>query len=101
MPRGATLIEVLIIVSIIALFVGFAFNLSSCGSKAHEQATIRAAESMGMKDVRITGYEWFGCGEEDSYRDGFTAIGADGKVVHGIGCSGYNKGVTIRFKVNQ
>jgi hypothetical protein len=50
-----------------------------------------------MKDVRITGFALFGCGQEDTFKSKFTAKGSDGTPVSGTVCQGIFKGTTIRF----
>ena len=58
----------------------------------------RLLESQGLKDVKITGYNIFGCSDDDSFHTGFEAIGVDGRKVEGTVCSGmFFKGATIRY----
>lgn len=52
----------------------------------------------GFKDIVITGYDAFGCSDEDSFRTAFQATSPSGQRVTGVVCSGYMKGSTIRFK---
>jgi hypothetical protein len=70
-----------------------AFVLSACSSS--DQAT-RALQGAGYKDIRITGYSFFGCDEKDSFHTGFEATGPNGQRVDGVVCSGWFKGATIR-----
>ena len=57
----------------------------------------RTLETAGYTNIRITGYSWFSCGEDDTYATGFTAIGVNGRPVQGVVCSGFLfKGNTIR-----
>lgn len=74
--------------SIVALLA-----LSACSSS--DQAT-RALQGAGYKDIRITGYSFFGCDEKDSFHTGFEATGPNGQRVDGVVCSGWFKGATIR-----
>lgn len=69
--------------------------LASCGVNPEEAR--RALEAQGMSNVRITGYAFFGCAETDDFSSKFEAIGANGKLVTGVVCSGLLKGVTVRF----
>jgi len=58
--------------------------------------TARLLEAEGMQNVQITGYQFFGCGQEDWYHTGFRGI-KNGKAVEGVVCSGILKGHTIRY----
>lgn len=60
-----------------------------------EQST-RALEASGYKEISMNGYTLFGCDDKDTFRDSFTAKGANGKYVEGVVCSGWFKGSTIR-----
>lgn len=72
-----------------------ALALSSC---TNEKDARRALEAQGFKSIEITGYNFFGCGKDDSYHTGFIAVGLDGKPVEGTVCSGLLfKGTTVRF----
>ena len=53
--------------------------------------------SQGYKDVRITGYSFMACSEDDIYSTGFNATTPSGQKVSGTVCSGWFKGSTIRF----
>ncbi|MDW9491691.1 hypothetical protein [Sinorhizobium meliloti] len=83
------IILAVIVVVIIAVF------LAGCG--VNSQSATRALEAQGMKDVKIEGYSWFGCGKEDSYSSSFSATGANGQPVTGVVCQGFWKGTTVRF----
>ena len=61
------------------------------------EVAVRAATNVGMKDVTITGFRVFGCGEEDIYHTGFEATNSNGNRVSGVVCSGFLKGATVRF----
>lgn len=69
--------------------------LSAC--TAPETAT-RVLESNGYKNISITGYSWFSCGEDDTFSTGFEAVGPTGNSVKGTVCSGLFKGATLRFE---
>jgi len=66
----------------------------SCTSSV--EAT-KALTSAGYKNIKIDGYNWFGCGRDDGWHTGFTATGLDGFPVSGTVCSGIFKGATIRI----
>lgn len=72
-----------------------AVTLSSCG--VDPKSATRALETQGMKDVKIEGYAFFGCGKEDTFHSNFSAIGANGTLVTGTVCQGWLKGTTVRF----
>ena len=57
----------------------------------------RALESEGFTDIEITGYRWFGCGRDDQYQTGFSAINPRGKRIEGVVCSGWLKSAAIRY----
>lgn len=57
----------------------------------------QALQSSGFRDVAVTGYRYFGCGEEDVFRTGFEATGQSGRRVSGVVCSGFFKGYTVRL----
>ena len=60
--------------------------------------SIRLLTSQGMSDVKITGYNFFGCSQDDVYSTGFAAKGQDGSNISGTVCSGFIfKGATIRY----
>lgn len=57
----------------------------------------RALDSAGYSQIQITGFRFFGCGEDDNFRTGFAAVGPTGKPVTGVVCGGFLKGSTIRL----
>ena len=67
-------------------------SLAACTS----QDARRTVEDLGMTDVQLTGYRWFGCSEDDLYHTGFLAKRGD-RVVSGVVCQGILKGATVRF----
>ena len=69
-------------------------TLVACTSSTE---TVRAVESLGLTEVKPTGYRFWGCGEDDSFHTGFEATNPQGKVVTGTVCSGWFKGATVRF----
>jgi hypothetical protein len=77
----------LLIASLIALLAG-------C---TDETAARKALTASGFKDIKITGYSFFGCDKHDTFSTGFEATGPTGQEVSGVVCSGWLKGATIRF----
>ncbi len=69
------------------------FLLAGCTQP--EKAT-RALEAAGYTQIDITGYNFFGCDEKDSFHTGFTAKGSTGAPIEGVVCGGFFKGATIR-----
>jgi hypothetical protein len=57
----------------------------------------RVLSDQGFTNIRTSGYAWWGCDKEDTFKTGFTAIGPAGKPVSGVVCSGWLKGATVRF----
>lgn len=58
----------------------------------------RALTSQGFTNIRVTGYDWFACSEDDFYHTGFIAVNTSGKEVTGTVCSGlFFKNATIRY----
>lgn len=58
----------------------------------------RVLEQNGYKDVQMTGYRWFICGDDYTYQTGFAATNiASGQHVTGAVCSGIFKGNSIKL----
>jgi predicted small secreted protein len=62
-----------------------------------ETAARNALEGSGFKDIKLTGYSYFGCDKNDTFHTGFEARGPSGQFVEGVVCSGWMKGATVRF----
>lgn len=58
----------------------------------------RQLEAQGYTDVVNTGWNAFCCDSKDNFSTGFTAKDKFGNKVEGCLCSGFIKGVTIRFE---
>ena len=87
------MIQLILTIVLIVVIVGIA--VTSCGVNPDKaQATLSA---MGMTDIQIAGYAFFGCGQEDAYRSKFTAKAANGQAISGVLCGGPFKGLTVRF----
>ena len=65
------------------------------GCTRPEKATL-ALQASGYTEIKMNGYAFFGCDENDTFRDSFTAKGANGKSVDGSVCGTLFKGSTIR-----
>lgn len=57
----------------------------------------RTVESHGFTNVKITGYRFFGCSDNDGWRTGFEATNPNGRRVTGVVCSALFKGNTLRL----
>jgi hypothetical protein len=68
--------------------------LSACTNTSNAE---RVLADNGYTEIQMTGYSLFGCGENDTFSDGFKAKSPNGKLVEGVVCSGMLKGSTIRF----
>lgn len=69
--------------------------LSGCG--VNPQKAKSALEAQGLTDIEIGSYSFFGCSDNDSFRSKFRAKGANGDIVYGVVCSGFLKGITVRY----
>ena len=84
---------------LIAMALMLCLGLSSCQEqidKAFNTGRIQL-EAQGYTDVTSTGQSYC-CGEGDNFASGFVAVSSKGDHVKGCICSGFNKGVTIRFQ---
>lgn len=78
------------------VFLIFAFILCSC---TNSKDANNALKSLGFKDIRITGFDFFACSKDDFFHTGFIATNAQGQTVKGTVCSGiFFKNSTVRFK---
>lgn len=60
--------------------------------------TRETLEKGGFSDVEITGWEVWGCGEDDTFSTGFEATNSHDERVSGVVCCGLvAKSCTIRF----
>lgn len=58
----------------------------------------KALTAMGFTNIKITGYSFWSCSEDDFYHTGFIAKNAQGFTVTGTVCSGlFFKNSTVRF----
>jgi hypothetical protein len=69
--------------------------LASC---TDPKGSERVLAQQGFSDVKITGYKFFACSEDDIFSTGFIAKSPSGNEVKGCVCRGLFKGATIRFK---
>ncbi len=69
--------------------------LSGC-TESHKAE--RLLHNMGYKNVKITGYKFFACSDEDTYHTGFKALSPAGIEVSGVVCDGFLfRRATVRF----
>jgi len=62
------------------------------------KGTTEALKDEGLTPVKVGGYGFFACSEEDFFATKFIATRANGRTVDGVVCKGIFKGKTIRFK---
>ena len=55
---------------VISVIVGVAVLMSGCTKPEQSK---RLLEANGLTDVKITGYNFFGCSEHDSFHTGFNS----------------------------
>lgn len=80
-------------VAAIVVFLG-AFSCTD------EEGTRHALRVAGNKNVEVTGYDWWTCGESDTCT-GFRAVAPSGEPVRGAVDCGFwscGKGCTVRIK---
>lgn len=71
--------------------------LASCTSSNDFNKIKQKLEQQGYTNIINTGYDFFCCGEGDTFSTGFKAVDKEGNEVKGCVCSGILKGATIRF----
>jgi hypothetical protein len=101
--RGVTVIEVLIVLSIIGLVVG-GVAVVAVGGKVDDEAAYRAAEMYGFKESRIIDRHSGlgmngGCDEYDRVAFDMEGVNAAGNTVPFLVCCTMNsKGCTVRSR---
>lgn len=77
------------------VFVLAFISLVGCTSESDARSTLHKA---GYSDIKVGGYAWFECGENDRFQTKFTAKNPAGHYTNGTVCCGWlTKGCTIRF----
>lgn len=79
---------------IIAAILGISLTLSGCTQPDRSFFTL---QDQGYTEIKIGGYAWFMCSEDDNFATRFTAVSPSGTKVSGAVCSAFFKGATIRF----
>lgn len=70
----------------------------ACASACTDEAgSAKALFALGINNVTYTGYQLFGCGQDDTFHTGFSGINAQGALVTGVVCCGWLKNCTVRF----
>ena len=78
----------------IVLLIAFAL-LAGC---TQPEKAKRLLEDQGYSEVRITGYNWWACSDDDTFHTGFVGKTPAGRQAKGTVCAGlFFKGATIRF----
>lgn len=70
-------------------------SLASC--TVDTGTATRALGAMGITNIKLEGYAFFGCSEDDTFRSRFSGTGPHGQPVSGVVCSALFKGATVRF----
>lgn len=69
--------------------------LAGCG--VDEETLNEKVRAAGFTDVHPQGYVFFGCGNNDTFHEEFTAVNAQGHRIKGVLCCGWLKNCTVRF----
>lgn len=80
--------------------LAFLLPLLALAACTDPDGAVRAAESYGFHDVRVTGHRFIGCGESDDTATGFTALNVKDQYVSGVVCgnwSPFGKSNTVRI----
>lgn len=86
--------KVISVVSFVFLVVTFLFILKGCHD---DDSAKKILTNSNFKEIKITGYRFFGCDKSDLFHTGFEAINQNNVKVTGVVCKGFLKGSTIRF----
>ena len=80
------------------VFIASIMTMAYIGS--YEAKKQQAIDILSMQSIGVTKIEWtiFGCGADDEFKFAWSGNNRDNKPVEGYACSGYLKGVTIRYK---
>lgn len=62
-----------------------------------KDGAFRALRQAGYTHIETGGYPFWGCGDHDTFKTKFKALGPSGIPVSGVVCSGWLKGNTIRL----
>lgn len=71
--------------AVLTIVVALAVTPTACEVDDATATRVLAAE--GYDDVRLTGFEWFACGQDDGMSTGFVAK-RNGLAVEGVVCCG-------------
>ena len=82
------------LIKIIALIAAVLLSLSGCIDKDNSH---RILTKEGYTNINFTGYGWFSCSRDDTFRTNFTAT-KDGKQYEGTVCNGLFSGAVVRIK---
>lgn len=71
---------------------------TGCTSNSDFNKGKKQLEHQGYTEIKNTGYIMFCCDPKDNFSSGFIATDKSGDEVEGCICSGFLKGITIRFE---
>lgn len=87
--------QLIIAICIISFSIFLGYQCTSSRTKDLS----RILEEQGYTEIKLLGYEVFGCGKGDTISEGFSAKNSLGHIVHGNVCCGMAlKNCTIRYK---
>lgn len=69
-------------------------SLSAC---TRPDSAERTLHQQGFTEIKVTGYGWLSCSEDDVFRTNFRAKAVNGDTVEGTVCEGLFKGKTVRL----
>ncbi len=97
MQKGIDTVGVYAMIAAMKRFAAAILLLAACSGCIDQPKAEKALKANNLKSVEITGYRFFGCGQDDQFHTGFTALTQDNTPVSGVVCSGWLKGATVRF----
>lgn len=80
-------IKIGLIIAVVVIFSGCTEN----------DKTVALLKKQGYTHISTDGYSFFGCDEKDTFRTKFYAKSPSGEDIEGVACSGWFKGITLRF----
>jgi len=83
-------------IKLLSLALIISLSITSCMTDDYNAK--RVLETQGYTNIELTGYDYFGCSDDDFYSTGFKAKSINGNNVEGVFCSSVlSKGGTIRL----
>ncbi len=89
---GALTVGLIMVIGVVTILC-----ISSGSCDISKTDSMRILSSEGVSNVQLSGYQWFECGRDDTFSQGFQG-NKNGHQVQGVLCSGWLKGITVRYK---